>query len=380
MLRAGIVVVGAGAAGLGLAVRLADAGVPGVVLVDSADPAPPRTWCSWQRRPVPWQEAVSASWDEVTVHAPDGRAHRLDLAPYRYEMVRSGDFERWACARLGGVERVTATVEDVTDGPSSARVTGAGLDIDADWVVDTRPAPPSAPGRTRLLQHFRGWWLRTAHDAFDPAAASLMDFRPPQPAGGVAFGYVLPTSRREALVEYTEFGRELLDDAAYDAALRHYAGDVLGLSGHEILAVENGVIPMTDAPFDRRPGRRVLRIGAAGGATRASTGYTFTASQRQAAEVAAALVAGRDPGPRPAYPARHREMDALLLRALDERRIEGAAFFAGMFARHPAPRILAFLDGTSTPRQDLAVLTGAPRRAMLGTLRGHVLASLPARR
>jgi lycopene beta-cyclase len=366
--RAEVVVVGAGAGGTGLAVRLAERGIAGVVLVQSPQRAPERTWCSWQRGPVDWADAVSHRWYTASVVGPDAVEQRLPLGPYRYEMVRSRDYERWASARLAGVEQVSAAVETVEDGDDRAVVRGEGLGLSARWVFDTRPAPPSSSGRTALLQHFRGWFVRTTSDAFDPRVAGLMDFRVPQPGGGVAFGYVLPTSSREALVEYTEFTREVLDDAGYDAALRHYVHDVLHLPPLEVVDVEQGAIPMTDAPFPRRIGRRVFRLGAAGGATRPSTGYTFTAAQRQAAGVAAALADGRDPEPPPAYPRRHLAMDALLLRALDTGRLDGARFLADLFARHPVDRVLRFLDGASTRREELAVMAGAPRGPMLRSM------------
>lgn len=366
--RAEVVVVGAGVAGLGLAVRLAEQRTPGVVLVEAPpgpDAAGDRTWCSWQREPVMWDDAVSARWDRVAVHAPDGDERRYLLTPYRYEMVRSADYRRWAQDRLGDLDRRTATVRVVDDGADRAVVRGDGLELSARWVFDTRPAAPSRPGRTALLQHFRGWFVRTPDAAFDPTVAGLMDFRVPQPAGGVAFGYVLPTSVSEALVEYTQFSRTALDDVQYDAALRRYTGQVLGLPAFEVTAVEQGAIPMTDAPFPRRLGRRVFRLGGAGGATRPSTGYTFSAAQRQAAAVAAALRDGRDPCPPPAYPARHLWMDALLLRAIDSRRLDGASFLTELFAGHPVDRVLRFLDGESSLREELAVMASAPRGAML---------------
>src|SRR5699024_12343604 len=92
----------------------------------------------------------------------------------------------------------------------------------ARWVFASRPAAPVSTGRTRLLQPFRGWFVRAPTDLFDPAAAVLMDMRTPQPRRGVAFGYVLPLSRREALVEYTEFGSTALTTAEYECALKYY--------------------------------------------------------------------------------------------------------------------------------------------------------------
>ncbi len=365
MHEAEVVVVGAGAAGLALACLLGEQGGVEVVLVDApAGPArsPERTWCSWQTGPTDWEAAVSARWHRVQVHAPDGAARTYDLAPLDYTMVRSRDYERVAGERLAraGVERRESLVERITD---DGEVEGAGLR--GRWVFDTRPTPPARAGRVALLQHFRGWTVRTASDRFDPAVAGLMDFRPPQPRGGVAFGYVLPTSPREALVEYTEFSRSVLSDEAYEAALLDWTSSVLELGPFEVLAVEQGAIPMTDAPFPRRVSDRVFRLGAAGGATRPSTGYTFSAAQRQARAVAAALRDGRDPEPPPAYSARHLRMDALLLRALDGAHLDGAEFFARLFERQPTERVLRFLDGSTSLREDLAVMASAPRAPML---------------
>jgi lycopene beta-cyclase len=371
-----VVVVGAGAAGLALACLLGEQAAAGrgprdVVLVEAppgAARSPERTWCSWQVGPTPWEDAVSARWRAVTVHGPTGGARAYDLAPYDYTMVRSRDYERVARTRLSqtAVRCVEALVEDVTP---DGTVVGAGLR--GRWVFDTRPARPSGPGRTSLLQHFRGWRVRTAQDRFDPATASLMDFRPPQPPGGVAFGYVLPTSPREALVEYTEFSREVLTEAAYEAALSRWTGTQLELGDVEVLEVEQGAIPMTDAPFARRVGERVFRLGAAGGATRPSTGYTFSAAQRQVVAVAAALRDGRDPEPPAAFSRRHLAMDALLLRAIDTGRLDGAAFLADLFARQPTARVLRFLDGVTSLREDLAVMASAPAGAMLRTALAH---------
>ncbi len=365
MRRAGIVVVGAGAAGRALACLLGEQGTPDVVLVEAPPGprrSPARTWCTWQVGPAPWEEAVSARWSRAAVHAPDGGLQIVDLAPYDYTMTRSDDFARVVDARLAvtQVERVEAEVTAI-DGDGTVH----GASLVGRWVFDTRPTPPAPGGRTALLQHFSGWFVRTASDRFDPDVVGLMDFRPPQPRGGVAFGYVLPTSQREALVEYTEFSRAALPDEAYESALNDWTQGDLGLGPLQVLGTEQGAIPMTDAPFPRRVSDRVFRLGAAGGATRPSTGYTFSAAQRQARAVALAVREGRDPQPPAAYPPRHLAMDAVLLRAIDRGHLDGASFFAHLFAQHPVERVLRFLDGASSPREELAVMASAPRLPML---------------
>ncbi|MET7380687.1 lycopene cyclase family protein [Streptomyces sp. NPDC005526] len=384
MIEADVAIVGAGAAGLSLAHRLA-LRPPGahrlsVVLV-TAPPGPlrppDRTWCYWEAGPGPYDAALTASWHRLRVHAPHGARMEDDISPLRYKMLRSDDFESLVdgvVARSPETTRLEASVDTVEGLADGAEVRGRAADgrpvrVRARWVFDSRPLPlaglPAA--RTTLLQHFHGWFVRHERPVFDTGTVELMDFRTPQPAHGLSFGYVLPTGRRQALVEYTEFSARPLSRQRYEAALRHYTGDVLGLGDFEVTATETGVIPMTDAPFARQTGPSVFRIGAASGATRPSTGYTFAAVQRQTGAVAAALRAGRRPLPPPAHPARSLAMDAVLLRALASGRVDGAAFFSRLFARVPARRLLRFLDGRTRLHEELSIGLRTPVLPMLRT-------------
>ncbi|WP_328692006.1 lycopene cyclase family protein [Streptomyces caniferus] len=382
MRDADVVIVGAGAAGLSLAHRLCEPAAggrePRVLLVDApVGPLTPRerTWCYWEAPDGAFDSALTASWERLRVHGPDGTATEGRPVPLRYKMLRSRDFEALVGARLAGrsaVVRTGATVESVRDVAGGAEVRGrdgAGRPVAfrARWAFDSRPGARLPPARTTLQQHFRGWFVRTRRPSFDPTTADLMDFRTPQPAHGLSFGYVLPLSEHTALVEYTEFSRRILATAAYERALREYAARVLRLDAFRVTAVEQGAIPMTDGRFPRRTGRSVFRIGTAGGATRASTGYTFAAVQRQSARIAAALLAGRPPLPPPAHTAWHRAMDAVLLRALDSGRVDGAEFFTGLFRTVPMERLLRFLDGRSRLWEDLSIGLRTPVLPMLRT-------------
>lgn len=374
-----VAVIGAGAAGLSLVRHLGDApgDGPSVALLEPP-PGPlrpgPRTWCFWEDGPGGLDGTVHASWDRLRVYQPDGTRLTAEVAPLRYKMIRSADFEAAVGRTLRTrprITRLTGTVTDVhDDGPSGAEVAytterGAARRLRARWVFDSRPPGRLPPARSTLLQHFRGWFVRLRDEAFDPSAAVLMDLRTPQPRRGLSFGYVLPFSAREALVEYTEFSPRVREVADYERELRRYTGQVLGLGELEVTAAEQGVIPMTDAVFPVRGGASVFRIGGAGGATRPSTGYTFAPIQRQVRAVADALRTGRTPEPPPVHSARARAMDAVLLRALSTGRLDGAEFFGRLFRRNPARRLLRFLDGRSGPLEELRVGLTTPVPAML---------------
>ncbi|MEU1604526.1 lycopene cyclase family protein [Micromonospora matsumotoense] len=381
-----LAVVGGGGAGSLVLAALARHGLPGlrVAVVDPVRKrGQDRTWAFWGTPGGDLEPMLSASWSRVEVTTP-AVARVLDLTPLRYAMLRSAPlYARAAEAELRlGATRYDAAVGALDDDGTTVTVrdTDGRAVLRAGWVLDSRPRPPRRPGRTAWLQHFRGWWLESSTPVFDPGRAVLMDFRTPQPARGVSFGYVLPVSDRYALVEYTEFSPALLPDAGYDAGLRGYAALLgLDLAALTVREVEDGVIPMTDAPFDRRPSPRVVRLGTAGGATRPSTGFTFSAMHRQAGQVAAAVAAGRPPVPRPAYPGRHRWMDAVALRAWDSGAVGGPEFFDRLFDRNPASRVLRFLDGATSPAEDLALMRSSPLLPMTSAVAGDAAGRLRAR-
>lgn len=60
-------------------------------------------------------------------------------------------------------------------------------------------------------------------------------------------------------------------------------------------------------------------------------------------------------------------MDAVLLRALDSGRVDGAEFFTGLFRTVPMERLLRFLDGRSRLWEDLSIGLRTPVLPMLRT-------------
>lgn len=376
--RFDIICAGGGGATTAVLHALADldlaGGLADEVSVLVVDPVPlgdtetrHRTWSFWAQGTPSVAPAISASWRHVRV-AGDDFDELLDLDPMRYHLVRSTDFADFAEGQVAQaphveVTRVQARVESVTQRGMTTTVTWAGGKTCAAVVLDSRPCAPARAPTVWWWQHFRGWLLPA--NAVEGIPASLMDFRTPQPPAGLSFGYLLPLPDGRALAEYTEFSPDRLDESAYDTRVRSYL-DRLGIAPDiEPEHVETGAIPMTNAVFTRRPSTRVLRIGTAGGATRGSTGYTFTAMLRDGHAIAAWVAGGGLAGDKPIqvpahYPALHRWLDSVQLQALAGGRVNGPDFFTGLFAAQPAPRVLRFLDGVSTLAEDVAVISSAP--------------------
>ncbi len=320
-----------------------------------------RTWCFWSAHSSPFPEATFRTWQRLSFFG-EGFSRVFDLAPYHYYLIRGLDFYRHTQALLQQSAQIAFAYGDVTgisgqDGKGV--VTLDGTQYSADWVFSSLYQPglyPPQPDRYHYLkQHFRGWEIESETDIFDPALPTLFDFRTPQ-NGLMRFVYTLPFDRRRALIEYTLFSPDLLPDHQYDQALRDYIHNHLGAAEYQIHAVENGVIPMTDQPFPRQLGERVLAIGTLGGRVKPSSGYAFLRIQKDSDAIVASLKKHGHPFDIPRSPARYQLFDSIMLQVMQRNGGIMSRIFTQLFQNNPVQRIFAFLDESAPLSQDVRVL------------------------
>ena len=325
-----------------------------------------RTWCFWEKGTGVFESIVSHAWSRLNFFSEDYATNR-ELAPYRYKMIRGidlYDFVKEKAAQHPGVtwlkERVSAIVpegEGAVIDLSDRRVSAPVIINSIVW-EDTRDLAKAA-GAHHLLQHFKGWLISTEEDCFDPATATFMDFRISQETG-TAFVYVLPTSRREALVEYTLFTADLLPQEAYDQALQEYISSYITRKSFQTLHVEWGVIPMTNLQFPKRWGA-VLNIGLAGGQVKASSGFAFQFIQRRADALVASLKSGDTSCHRDTLQdKKFRLFDGVLLQILSTGQMGGDRIFTDLFQKNDVQRIFRFLDNETDLIDDLRIMWSVP--------------------
>jgi lycopene beta-cyclase len=360
------IIAGTGLAGLSIAKGLLEAGLLRDKKLLLIDPDPKtsndRTWCFWEKEAGPFEKIVHKQWSALEVIAADGKSISLDSGPYRYKLIKGSDFYNDCFRELSGHEniyRFAGKVSSIVNGAGTAEVHCADGVFKGSYVFSSlfeKPAPH--PKLTWLLQHFRGWRIRTATTAFDPAVATLMDFRTPQDRG-TAFFYLLPFSTNEALVEYTVFSEKVLPDAEYNAALQEHITRRLGINDFEIEEVETGVIPMTNYKFPGPEGR-IIPVGTAGGRTKGSSGYTFRSVQKHTRELVDSLRGNGHPFDVRVTPRRFTFYDSVLLQVLASGSVTGASVFSRLFSANKATDIFPFLDNESDLRTELKIIATLP--------------------
>jgi lycopene beta-cyclase len=382
---------GGGLAGLSLAYNLINSPLRdrSILIVDKdAKQQNDRTWCFWEEQPTLFDEIAYRVWYRLRF-VGDDFTREFDLAPYRYQMIRGLDFYDFTREKLSKCSNVTfahGNIDRVDDAADRATVTVDGKSFSGSWVFDST-LPPSLRGSVptgveasagdtkhtenrlkppiqnghyhHLNQHFRGWEIETDRPFFNPQLPTLFDFRTPQ-NGHMRFVYTLPFAENRALIEYTLFSAQLLQMEEYDTGLKTYIEDVLKIKQYEIKHVEAGVIPMTDHPFPRRLGERVMSIGTKGGRVKPSTGYAFLRIQHDSAAIVQSLLNHDQPFDLPARRGRFGLHDAILLNIMTHHPDDLKPIFTLMFKHNPIQRVFRFLDETVLFNEEVRFIASLP--------------------
>jgi lycopene beta-cyclase len=373
-------IIGAGAAGLQLAMAFAKDPYfsnKEILLIDKSQKGEnDRTWCFWEKGKGQWDDILDHSWRDGKFMYNDVELD-LILDPYLYKKLKGISFYEYGKTVIGKAENVTwitSEVIEVITEVNRARIVTPKANISAEHCFDSRVDigfENTDDKYTRILQHFKGWTIEFEKDVFDPESFTMMDFRILHNEG-TTFTYVLPVSSRQALVEFTLFTPDLLDQSEYDPYLKEYVKTYISKEQYQIKDVEYGIIPMTDYPFHRASTKTVTKIGTAGSWVRPSSGYSFKNAEKNVATIVANIKGGRIPCAG-ILKSKFRFYDALLLKILDKHNHLGPGIFYQMYSRSPVQRIFRFLDGESTLKEDYQIISSLKPWPFLRALISYLL-------
>ncbi|MFM9006660.1 MAG: lycopene cyclase family protein [Flavobacteriales bacterium] len=372
MKRYDYIIAGCGAAGLQLALAMSEDSFfrnKRILLLDAdSKQANDRTWCWWEKGSGRWDHLITKSWKRADFMSVTFEK-TIDLGDYSYKMLRGTDFYAYAKEKLGQcswIEWRRESVIEIAEQSACAFVVTNQASYEATAVFNSiadLKAEASASSYPWIHQHFVGWFIRTKQPVFDDSRFTMMDFRIAQ-HNNTRFMYVLPTSKNEALFEYTLFSGNLLSRSEYETGIREYL-EMAGILEYEVVEQEAGIIPMTTHPFHQKNSQHVLHIGSAGGWTKASTGYTFYLAGKRVAQLCEHLKKGKSLRTFHAK-TRFAFYDAVMLDLLVRRNEVGAAFFSSIYRYNPIDRVFRFLNEESRFTEELQIVRrSTPRKELI---------------
>ena len=345
-----------------------------ILLIDeNAKKVNDRTWCFWDEDNL-FDEIVSKNWNQA-IFANEKFNRVLELTPYQYKKINGLDFYELVFKKISehkNIHFLNQKVVDFTELGNHCIVKTKEETFTCNKIFNSiyHPEVVTAQSKFPLIQqHFVGWFIKSNEDVFTPNCATFMDFSVEQ-KGNTRFMYVLPTSKTEALLEFTLFSKDLLFKEEYESEIKKYIEN-LGITEYEIIEKEQGNIPMTCYPFWKHNTKSIINIGSAGGWTKASTGYTFKNASKKSKALVQFLKSESD------FSKFHKKdkfwfYDLLLLDILSSKNELGSKIFSSMFKAGDSSVIFKFLDEETSFSEDLQVIWRCPKMVFVKALFGRI--------
>ena len=317
-----VAVLGAGAAGLSLAREVLEAQTPPsnlrIILCDGRQGYHnDRTWCFFEKPDHDLSHLVRKSWAQWSLSD-----HRKTLVytdtQTPYQLLAAGAYYDYCLSLIEKSEYVDLLLGcpvrsfEKRNGKWTLSIDDG--EIEADYIIDTRPPAKDMVKSPFLNQSFYGMEIQTREPCFNPDRALLMDHLRSDEFG-LSFVYLLPFSEREALIEWTRFTPEFLSEHHLKNELEAILPQYINQGGYDIIRQETGHIPMGFIS-NQNSEAGYFPAGTRGGAVRASTGYAFQRIQRWASTCARSLIETGRPVAHPQDKRLDAWMDRIFLKVL----------------------------------------------------------------
>ncbi len=373
------IIIGGGLSGLQLAKALLDEGFLeecSLAIFESRSDQiqNDKTWSFWEKGTGKWDKIVSHQWNKACFVDEINHAKDFDLAPYVYKTIQSKDFYQHLIHELQACKNfhwINDQVDGLTLGSEILVKTTNNHSYLGKRVFDSRPPQNLEDAKYPMVwQHFKGYVVESDKALFDEEQIRMMDF---SLTDGVScsFTYVLPYSKTKALVEFTYFSKDIVDEKVYDDYIKKYLNHI-GCSHYEVKETEMGKIPMSSYPFHKHNTENYLKIGTAGGWVKASSGYSFKNTEHYIQKVIGLLKENRS-FKNLKTSSKYQWYDELFLSVLAHENHKGAKLFGQMYGQNSIQEIFAFLDEQSALFQELKIISSFEKAPFLRALKRKYL-------
>ena len=356
------IIIGNGLAGLQLALKMTSDSFFEEKYIALIDPSEKdindKTWSFWETEPSQWNNIIHKSWKKASVITSKKKIN-LELNPYSYKSIQSVDFYNHAKKTLTKNKNIEFIIEhvDSVNEDNIVKVSTNKNTYTATHVFDSRiPEAFSIDSKKHisLIQHFKGWIIKTENEVFDASHITMMDYSL-KDGNQTTFTYILPFSKNEALVEFTYFTSQIVNEKTYDSYIKRYIKDYLKIESYSIIETEKGQIPMTNFPFEKFNTKKITKIGTGGGWVKGSTGYSFKHTEKKVAKIIENIKANKTPS-NGLFKSRFKFYDKVFLKVLKDENHKGEWVFQQFYDKNPIQTMFRFLDEESTFLEELKIM------------------------
>ena len=364
------IICGGGMAGLSLAYHLSLSKLSSkkILIIDPEKKTKnDRTWAFWENSISPFESILAKNWKNVIIVNSEGQKKLYPLKSYSYKLIRGIDFYKFVNEHLKQFSNITfhyGLVNKTEEIGNRIKVhTSDNLEFSADFVFDsTFKLNLIDKKNLNLLQHFKGLVIESEIEIFEESAPEMMNFSINQKPNQGRFIYILPFSKTKALVEFTVFSENLLNEKEYNTEIKNYLDHNYKNISFTISEEEFGVIPMSDVAIEEYPSNRLIRIGTSGGYTNPATGYTFANTQKRLLKMVKQMEKTESPVLSTHwFENRHKLYASTLLNVIAKNRHQMADTFDRIFSKNDIEKVFRFLDNESSLWDELKIMWSTPK-------------------
>ncbi|MEN9349737.1 MAG: hypothetical protein RL372_715 [Bacteroidota bacterium] len=313
-----------------------------------------KTYCFWSNPDAPIVKDLSSiiSYQYQFVQTNATKVQSIQDQPYY--CIKSIDFYNLIQATIAShpIDVFEAAVDAVNPGLEHVEIAFDSQVINGAIVFDSRSPnfTQEANNKSYLLQSFFGYHIRLKEAVLKTDTFQMMNFDVDQ-SSYTQFVYNLPYAPNECLVELTRFGIDTIDVDYAKKILDDKIGAEFG--AYEIIAEEEGCIPMTVLKHPASNDNRIVHMGARANLIKPTTGYGF----KKMYEFAAAFE-----NPVQVHPSKTRFSfyDHLLLIILIRWPYLGKKIFTALFQKNSIQAIFSFLEEKSTVSAEIKIFASLP--------------------
>ncbi|MCF7568243.1 lycopene cyclase family protein [Sabulilitoribacter arenilitoris] len=357
------IIIGNGLAGLQLALKMSDDVFfddKQIALIDfSKKNTNDKTWCFWETEPSQWNNIIHKSWNKASV-ITSNKTINLMLNPYSYKCIRSIDFYNQAKSKLvksNNIHFILDCAESVKESNKKTEVVTKQSVFTASHIFDSRIPDEFLKNSKKyisIIQHFKGWVIKTKDEVFDENKFTMMDYRL-KDNNQTTFTYVLPFSKTETLIEFTYFTNQLVNEKTYDEYIKTYIKKYLKIEDYSVLETEKGQIPMTTFPFEHYNSNNITKIGTGGGWVKGSTGYSFKHTEKKVLKIIDNIKTNKKPSTN-LFKRRFKFYDKVFLKVLKDENHKGEWIFKQFYDKNSVEIMFKFLDEESTFLEEIKIM------------------------
>ena len=324
-----------------------------------------KTFGFWNDKESVLDNIVFKEWEYAEFR--DSNSHNsFLLSPYKYKMIKSNEFYLSIGDKISKASNFTylnSTVNEI-DQVNKKVKTNDG-EFSSSIIFSSIYNEVSFKKYPLLKQHFIGWTIETKNESFDDNKITFMDFSVDQ-KDEIRFMYILPFSKNKALIEYTLFSGEIINDDEYEKEIKAYLKKK-NILNYSIVEKEKGMIPMTCYPFFENNTDTYFQIGTAGGWSKPSTGYTIKNSIEKIDIIINSLKQNK-PLSKIRFKNRFWYYDLLFLDVLIASKGKGSQVFSDLFKNNDPIKIFKFLDEKTSVMEELSIFLSVDIKTFVKSL------------